>query len=205
MVRLADFVKPGEKPGGREALQAILAPLRSLEQELREQFDIPLLYSTPGGIAEYIENMVPQITSVAHWEQAYYPYVIQPIEKWAVECQQLYGDRDEWRVWWKRFTGMFPGILAQLARQVASSQQDLSDRVRGQLSLAGYPPEGARVATLSQMALSLITQLDGVSSVLVGMRRPEYVEDAFGITGLAGLDARSILSRFRNATPQTTP
>ena len=58
--------------------------LRKLEEELREQFDIPLLYSTTGGIAEYLEFMVPQITSATHLQQAFHPHVIQPIEKWAV-------------------------------------------------------------------------------------------------------------------------
>jgi len=168
--------------------------LRELEQQLREQFDIPLLYSTPGGIAEYFEFMVPQITSAAHWEQAFYPHVIQPIEKWAVECQQLYGDREEWLQWWQRFTAMFPPVLETMARRVAGSQQSASDEVRAQLKRAGYP---ANAATLSQMALSLITQLDGVSSVLVGMRRPEYVEDSFAATEVSGVDARSILTRFR--------
>ncbi|MBI3934141.1 MAG: aldo/keto reductase [Acidobacteria bacterium] len=195
MVRLADFRKPGEKPGGREGLQSALAPLRSLETELREQFDIPLLYSTPGGIAEYLEFMIPQISSAAHWEKAFHPYVIQPIEKWAVECQQLYGNREEWRAWWQRFTAMFPSVLDQMARHVAGAQQGVSDEVRAQLKLSGYP---ANNSSLSQLALSLITQLDGVSSVLVGMRRPEYVEDSFGATELASVDARSILSRFRS-------
>jgi aryl-alcohol dehydrogenase-like predicted oxidoreductase len=199
MVRLADFLKPGEKPAGRERLHDDLTALRNLEQELREQFDIPLLYSTLGGIAEYLEFMVPQITSPAHWEHAYYPYVIQPIEKWAVECQQLYGERDDWRAWWQRFTAMFPAVLDTMARRVAGSQQSASDEVRAQLRRAGYPPmEITEGATLSQMALRLTTQQEGVSSVLVGMRRPEYVEDSFGAMQLGSLDARSILSRFKS-------
>ena len=48
------------------------------------------------------------------------------------------------------------------------------------------------------MVLSLITQLEGVSSVLVGMRRPDYVEDSFGSTELGSVDARSILTRFHS-------
>ena len=197
MIRLADFRKPGEKPAGREGLHDDLAVLRTLELELRERLDIPLLYSTPGGIAEYLEFMVPQITSAAHWEQALYPYVIQPIEKWAVECQQLYGKREEWREWWQRFTGLFPAVLEKMARHVAGSQQSVSDEVRSRLKLAGYPAMGSDGgATLSQMALSLITPLDGVSSVLVGMRRPEYVADSFAAMELGELDARSILTRF---------
>lgn len=208
MVRLADYLKPGEKSPGRERLHDELSELRHLESELRQQLDIPLLYGAPGGIGEYLEFMIPQITSAAHWEQVFYPKLIQPIERWAVECQQLYGEREEWRAWWQRFSAMFPAVLEKMAQHVAASQQGVSDEVRAQLRSAGYPtavsaPEGSGAdggASLSQMSISLVAQLEGVSCVLVGMRRPEYVDDAFGIGDLAGLDARSILARFRSMT-----
>jgi hypothetical protein len=79
MVRLADFLKPGEKPAGREELRALLAALRALEAELRERFDVPLVAGMPGGIAEYIEFMVPQITS---WRTGsrLITHLIQPVE-----------------------------------------------------------------------------------------------------------------------------
>ncbi|HWP84934.1 MAG TPA: aldo/keto reductase [Terriglobia bacterium] len=193
MVRLADFLKPGQTPPDRQSLRAALSGLRALEEALHQRFEIPVPCGTPGGIAEYLEHLVPQVSSVAHWEQVLYPYLIQPLERWATECQQLYGQHAEWRQWWTQFAEMFPAVLEKIRWHIAASRQSLSDEIRARLRQAGYPADGE---TLSQMALRLLTQLEGVSSVLVGMRRPEYVADAFGAAGGSGLDGLGILSRF---------
>jgi aryl-alcohol dehydrogenase-like predicted oxidoreductase len=197
LVRLADFLRPGQKAPGRDELRAMLNPLRQLESDLREQFDVPLLYATQGGMAEYLENMVPQISSPAHWEQVYFRHVIQPVERWATECQQLYGSHQEWRDWWAQFAQMVPTVLEGVARHIASSQQGASDELWARLRQSGYPENGA---TLSQRALHVLLGVEGVSSVLVGMRRPEYVADALAAASLPPLSsdtARAILSRFR--------
>ena len=65
---------------------------------------------------------------------------------------------------------------------------------RAQAELAGYPASGE---SLSRMANNVLLNLDGVSCVLVGMRRPEYVEDSMGTVGLDPVDSLAILSRFR--------
>ena len=74
---------------------------------------------------------------------------------------------------------------------------------------AGSSRHRPNEASLSQMALSLMTSLEGVSSVLVGMRRPEYVADSFGAMELDAVDSRAILTCFRSLTsrnpPETTP
>jgi aryl-alcohol dehydrogenase-like predicted oxidoreductase len=199
MVRLADFLRRGEKPPGADGLRARLAPLRKLEAELREQFDVPLLFATPGGMAEYLEYMVPQIASPAHWEQVFYRHIIHPVERWATECQQLYGDERAWQEWWGRFSQMLPAILEEASRHVAASQQDTSDAVHVQLKLAGYPDGGE---TLSQAALNVLLGLEGLSCVLVGMRRPEYVADSLGALGLAAVNSNSILTAFGHMNSQ---
>jgi aryl-alcohol dehydrogenase-like predicted oxidoreductase len=203
MVRLADFVPPGDKRPAPERLFAMLEPLRKLEQELFAQFDVPPFRGAIGGIAGYFARMLPEITSPAHWEQAFYPYVVQPLERWAVECQQLYGGHKEWREWWQRFSQMLPAVLEEASRYVSEAQQAVSDEVRAQMKLAGYANGSA---TLSQVALSALLRLEGLSSVLVGMRRPEYVADAFAALDQQpdhAIDSLSILRRFRaNATAQ---
>jgi hypothetical protein len=146
-------------------------------------------------MAKYLEYMVPQISSPAHWEQSYYRLLIQPLERWATECQQLYGDRGEWRGWWQRFSQMFPAVMANADRYIAATQQDTSDAVYVQLKLAGYDHPGA---SLSQAALHVLVSLQGVSSVLVGMRRPEYVADAFGALESPAVAGQEILTSFRS-------
>ena len=199
MIRLADYLQPGLLPPGKERLHAILEPVRRMEQELGEQHGIPLLYGEGKGIAHYLETIVPRVQSPAQWEQAFYEYVVMPIERWATECQQLYGGRPEWDGWWNRFADILPPVLEEVGRYVGSSQQAVSDEVRAQLELAGYP---ATAEPLSRMAANVLLRLDGVSSVLVGMRRPEYVEDSMGAVTLEPVGSLSILSRFRQMIAQ---
>jgi aryl-alcohol dehydrogenase-like predicted oxidoreductase len=117
-----------------------------------------------------------------------------PIERWATECQQLYGGQPEWANWWKRFAQTLPAVFEEIARYVGSSQQAVSDEVRAQVEGAGYPPSGE---SLSRVANNVLLNLDGVSSVLVGMRRPEYVDDTMGAVALDPVDSLAILTRFR--------
>jgi hypothetical protein len=201
MIRLADYQRPGQPPAGKERLHAILEPVRRMERELEEQHGIPLLYGERNGIAHYLETIVPRVQSPAQWEQAFYEYVIMPIERWATECQQLYGGTPEWDGWWDRFADILPPVLEEVGRYVGSSQQAASNAVRAQLESAGYPATGE---SLSRMAQNVLLSLDGVSCVLVGMRRPEYVEDSMGAVVLSPVDSLSILSRFRQqVAPET--
>lgn len=72
-------------------------------------------------------------------------------------------------------------------------QQQVSDRVRQRLERSGYTAPGR---TLSQMALHVVASLPGVSSVLCGMRRPEYVRDAMAVASFAPVDGVEILRQF---------
>ena len=195
MVRLADFLRPGQPPPGVEQLRAMLEPVQQMERELEEQHGIPLLYGAGNGIAHYLGTIVPQIKSPAQWEQAFYEYVILPIERWATECQQLYGGSPEWDGWWSRFAQTLPPVFEELERYVGCSQQAVSDEIRAHLKLAGYANTGE---SLSRMSQNVLLNLDGVSCVLNGMRRPEYVEDSMGIVALEPVDSLSILARFKH-------
>lgn len=74
-----------------------------------------------------------------------------------------------------------------------SQQQEVSNRVRCLLEECGYP---SGPASLSQLALSILLNLSGVSCVLNGMRRTGYVRDAMGAVSLPRVDALSILREF---------
>lgn len=193
MVRLADFVKPGETPPGSEQLRGLLEPLRAMEQQLEEQFDIPLIYGEKQGIAIYLATIVPQLSSLSHWQEIFGEYVLQPIQQWATQCRQLYGDREEWKTWWKEFAARLPEAFEEISRFLGARQQVSSDEVRALLTLAGYPQT---TEPLSRMALNVLLGLDGVSCVLNGMRRPEYVADSLGTAGLPPVDSLSILRTF---------
>ena len=202
MIRLADFLQPGQPAPGIERLQEILDPVWQMEKELAEQHGIPLLYGEDKGIAHYLGTIVPQVKAPAQWEQAFYEYVATPINRWATECQQLYEGQPEWENWWKRFVQTLQPTFEEIARYIGTSQQRVSDEVRAQIERAGYPATGD---SLSRMANNVLLSLDGVSSVLVGMRRPEYVEDSMGTIALDPVDSLGILARFHQmVAPKST-
>ena len=100
---------------------------------------------------------------------------------------------DFWKQWEEQFFQIIRDVLEKIERYLLSQQQEVSDQIRTLLEKSGYPQSRA---SLSQIAMSLLLNLDGVSCVLNGMRRMGYVNDALGATDLPQVDSRSILLEF---------
>lgn len=190
LVRLADFLPPGTKPPGPEELRATLRPLAEHEQKLVRELGGSLMEP---GIAASLTDIVPQIRSVAQWEQAAGPHVIRPIQGWLQRCRQTLAGRAGWEEWQSEFIRIINTAFDGIHRHLATAQQEVSDRVRIRLAEAGYPPSGE---SLSRLALNVLLGLEGLSCVLVGMRRPQYVEDAMGAVTLERVDSLGILKAF---------
>lgn len=73
-----------------------------------------------------------------------------------------------------------------------------SDAVRRLLIEAGYPSNNVHRESLSQMAIRVLLSLPGLSCVLVGMRRPEYVEDLVDLPSAPPVAGPEILKAFKN-------
>jgi hypothetical protein len=62
-------------------------------------------------------------------------------------------------------------------------------------------PEDLRGATLSRKAIAVLLSTPGISTVLVGMRRSAYVDDAMGAPALPGVpDPMAVYRRFAELT-----
>jgi hypothetical protein len=194
MVRLADFVKPGEKAPGPEQLQAILKPLRDHEQRLSKELEAPLLGGGTHGLAEILDEAVPQLKSPAHWERIVGQSIIRPLQSWLAERQRTFARDMRWQVWQQDFIQLVNSLFEQISRYLAINEQKSSDAVRAELYRAGYPPTGE---SLSRLAMNVLINLPGLDCVLNGMRRAEYVEDAMGTVDLPPVDGLGILSAFR--------
>jgi len=199
LIRLADFVKPGDPPPGPEALRALLEPLRRIEQQFADRFGSS--GAPPPGIAGQMEKVMPQIRSPGHFEQVAGPYLVRPIQQWLAGAQQTLAAHEHWPDWERNFVGSVNDLFEFLPRHLSAGQQKTSDAVRSRLIQSGYvdtvPPE-----PLSRMAVRLLLSLPGLTSVLVGMRRPEYVDDLMTLPDEPPLDPRmaeTILRAFRPA------
>jgi aryl-alcohol dehydrogenase-like predicted oxidoreductase len=191
LLRLADFLPPGGKAPGETELRQLLAPLAEHEQKLALELGGRLMDSA--GIAAALLDIVPQVRSIAHWEQAAGPHVIRPIQSWLQQCRRELAGHPGWDQWQEEFIRRVNAALGGIQRHLAATQQSVSDQVRVRLAQSGYPPSGE---PLSRLALNVLLSLDGLSAVLVGMRRREYVEDAVGAAGLPRVDSLEILKRF---------
>ena len=190
LIRLADFLPPGADPPGEDELRALLAPLADHEKRLAD-----LGFGSEGPtVAGTLMEIAPRLVSAAHWEQSAMPQLLRSIRAWLGLSSQDRAGRPEWESWQEQFVPLVTGAFQGLHRHLSARQQPVSDQARVELAQAGYPPSGE---SLSRLALNLLLGLEGLSCVLVGMRRPEYVEDAMGATGLERVDGREILKRFR--------
>ncbi|MBI3995759.1 MAG: aldo/keto reductase [Nitrospirae bacterium] len=194
MIRLADFIKPGFPPPGPEAIRSLLQPLRRHEERFSKLFTGSK--ESDVGTADMLEQIIPQLQSPAHLEQAVGPYIIEPVKNWLSSAQEEFGRRPEWNGWQKEFVELINGLFEEISRYLASLQQGASDAVRRRLIEAGYP---ASTETLSQMAIRVLLSLPGLSCVLVGMRRTEYVQDLMDLPSTPPMPGEEILHRFKTS------
>jgi len=190
LIRLADFLPPGGAASGPGELREMLRPLAEHEQKLVGELGGFLMGP---GIAQTLLDIVPQLRSPAHWEQAAGPHVIRPIQSWLGQCRQNLSGRPEWEQWQDGFIRLINAALESVQRFLQASQQAVSNQVRVRLAQAGYPPSGE---SLSRLALNVLLGLEGLSCVLVGMRRAEYVADAMEAVDLDRVDSLSVLRAF---------
>jgi aryl-alcohol dehydrogenase-like predicted oxidoreductase len=196
LVRLADFAKRGQGPRTKEDLLSLLNPLREHEHLLGSRLGISLeIEDTKTGLADLLEQIVPQLRSVDDWDRVVGKYVARPLRRWIEGTESEHGSDPAWSLWIQQFFPLVQSTFEEIERLIQGGQQSVSDEVRKKLLEAGYPESAS---PLSQIALSLLLNLEGLSCVLAGMRRPVYVADAFASLNLPRVDSAMVLKNFRD-------
>jgi uncharacterized protein YyaL (SSP411 family)/aryl-alcohol dehydrogenase-like predicted oxidoreductase len=180
-------------------LDAQLAALRELEDEYRRDL-ASRLRAGEGSLApdqffrwgSELAGAASHLRSLEHWQQVQAQRVM-PVLISAMQAldQALSGSlAEQWRAWRGRYLPALHMALEELGRQ-ASVRSDEAGRAVEDLLDPRLPPE-RRSEGLSRKALWVVASTPGVSSALIGMRRPEYVADALGVLAwppLAGAGA----------------
>jgi aryl-alcohol dehydrogenase-like predicted oxidoreductase len=200
LLRLADFIPPGQTPPGVEALHAALKPLRTHEQRIGLELQVPLM-DHGIGLAGRLEHLVLQLQSPSHWEHAVGSHVILPLQSWLASCDRNYSKDMRWQAWRQDLVALITPLFDDISSILAAKEQPQSDAIRSRLYDAGYPESAD---TLSRMALNVLANLDGMGCVLNGVRRRRYVEDSMAVPSLPHVDGLGILRRF-HATMQLEP
>ena len=174
LVRLADFECEGDSVNLEQSLQR----LARAEDEYRQTFG-PFIKGEGSEqlfrFAENLRGLDAHLQHLEHWtqleSQRIRPALMEQVE--AID-QAMNGPLAEpWGQWRERYLAAFRDVSNDLEELAMARSQQLTDSVRELM-----PDGSARAqASMSQLAVHVLAGLEGVSSVLVGMRRPEYVED----------------------------
>ena len=193
MIRLADWIPAGQRRPGPEMIESMTAPLRQREQEFAEAFGEPPTLPSGETVSQLLLRVVPGLPKFSNAEQIVGGELIAPIQNWLASARDQYGENPAWASWMQGFVETINTALGEVGRLAGARQQGQSDGVRVKLRGAGYDvPQ----QSLSRLALQTLGGLEGLSSILVGMRRRTYVDDAFGVTEMEPVDGRTIIERF---------
>jgi aryl-alcohol dehydrogenase-like predicted oxidoreductase len=184
MVRLADF--PDAGAGG---VDRSLETVRGLEAEYRREIAAHLRVGPDSDKpesflrwADQLAGVRDRITSVTFWEQI--EWQVRGLTARVVGALDagLTGDlARRWRAWRDRYLPELERMLDAFRAEAGRRSQRQSRAIAAAVD-PWLPPE-RRGATLSRKALWTLASTPGVSTVLVGMRRPAYVEDATAVLG----------------------
>ncbi|MBI5521987.1 MAG: aldo/keto reductase [Desulfarculus sp.] len=150
-------------------IKTLLFPRLALEEDQRQQLAEFL------GAARMLSEHWPEFQGLEHWRSVQGEYLLPRVHAAMQFLAQALGEDQE-------AAGLIQGHLELLARalgtieavyRAATAQENKVLKAR----LALADPDWAQAPSLSQMAIRALRSTEGISSVLVGMRRPAYVDD----------------------------
>ncbi|MCC6899573.1 MAG: DUF255 domain-containing protein [Polyangiaceae bacterium] len=186
LLRLADVpTLVGALPVDR-ALERVA----ELEREFRSSF-ASKLRTGPGSPppeallswAEQLGRLPAAAQSFAEWSQIERDVVLPRTQQVLATLDRTLGGSTEsaWKAWSARYAPALEALLLALAQRSADASRAAAERAHA--ALDPQLPATRRTATLSQKALWVAASLPGVTTVLVGMRRPAWVADACEVLG----------------------
>ena len=194
LIRLAD--RPPPRPGHAEETGQALRDLEGLEADFAQRFRPAVADRLPEGAgphepfdwAPQFRTVLPHLESVEGWQQVLhqvYPRIRHALTEaaQALDGTMALGQLERW-------TQAYAMALQNLSRavheHVAHAEYERARALREKLTR--LEPAAWRALTLSEMALRTVATVPGVSCVLNGMRRPEYVRDSLAALAGAPLD-----------------
>jgi aryl-alcohol dehydrogenase-like predicted oxidoreductase len=126
-------------------------------------------------------RVAPEVQGLEHWSALEAQRVL-PLLGQALQAldRHLTGELGEqWHAWRARYVPEVQKALGELRRQAAEKSRARTARLETILDPL-LPPE-RRKETLSRKALWVVASTPGVTSVLAGLRDPEYVGDALAV------------------------
>ena len=181
MVRLANGdARPGPE---RAEVMEILMDLMDSEERIKTSLlpNLNLDRDTGKRLAEDISSAQAllahweEMLGTEHWRAIESQYFIPRLNAAFGQLAGMLSDSQEGLFILDEHLGKARAAFETVGAWHAAADAALSARIKDRA--AAWDADWARADTLSQTALRALRSTEGVSSVLVGMRRPEYVED----------------------------
>ncbi|MCL4870593.1 MAG: aldo/keto reductase [Anaerolineae bacterium] len=115
------------------------------------------------------------INSYQRWLETRSGYLIPRINSALRFLEMLKQKPNELETWIETYIDAANHTFAAITAYYQEQALDETERLKGKVK--AIEPDWAAAATLSQLAVRALRTTRGVTSVLVGMRRPAYVED----------------------------
>jgi aryl-alcohol dehydrogenase-like predicted oxidoreductase len=182
MVRLASF--PTLAPAEAEKIfpkqiEALAAAEKNFAQTVFRELHFERFIKADRPIfawAEHLQEGLALFQNWAHWDHVK-QHVIEPQTETALQAlREKAGGAAKWEAWETFYRECLAAVIDTLSRYHARDAAADADRLSRQLDEA--VPGLKTSAALSQKALRVLLNVPGVDNVLLGMRRPRYVEDA---------------------------
>jgi aryl-alcohol dehydrogenase-like predicted oxidoreductase len=207
LIRLAD---PPEVPDGAR-LDESLAALRQLEQEFASKVAPALRLPPEASIrpadlfrwADELAQIAANVDAVEQWNEienhALGPALAQRVT--AMNRGLSGALRAQWAAWRDRYVPVFDAAAGAIRRKATDRSLARSRAVTAALDGVGF--SAASAGQLSRRALVALKSVPGVSTVLVGMRAPDFEADALAVMGVP--DAPNAEAAFSAAAAASIP
>jgi uncharacterized protein YyaL (SSP411 family)/aryl-alcohol dehydrogenase-like predicted oxidoreductase len=191
LVRLADPNAPHDAPALSEALSTV----RGLETEFEKTIAPALSVPSDSNFrpqdffrwADALGNVAAEITSYEQWLDVERNQVAPRLMQTVSMLDRAIGRplANRWRGFQERYLAAMEELFAAIGRRTGDRSRARCTAIAR--SVDPLLPEERRRLPLSQKALLVLTGLEGVTTVLVGMREKPYVADALAMMGLPTL------------------
>jgi aryl-alcohol dehydrogenase-like predicted oxidoreductase len=195
LIRLADRLAP--RPDHAEQVHQALTDLAGLETDFSQRFRPAIAAQLapdagprePFDWATQVRTVLPHLESMDGWlqlvQQQVYPQIQQALTATAQALQGT-ANLDPLERWTQAYAMALQNLSRAIQEHVADAEYGRALALREKLT-ALVPPSWTALS-LSEMALRAAATVPGVTCVLNGMRRPEYVRDSLGALAGAPLD-----------------
>lgn len=137
-----------------------------------------------------LANAPARLTGVEHWMAMQSQVIAPQIQTVLQQLSRGFRNDPAFNVWAKRYVEAINVLLASVSAALVEKLRGEAKNLAGRL--APHVPASWQGASFARQAIGTLLSTEGVTCVLVGMRRTAWVEDALGAVGLEKLPPGSV-------------